>query len=298
MWRTCEDVLSGRVSRPILSCFFVCWDRVTTEINDSKPLTQVSITILSPPPNFPSDPFEYKETFLILLFVKLRGMTNAHGSIFVRAMTRNDNHQVAQFFFNVYCPRYWFWSQLLHGVVFVRKGSPLLIVTAFYLLYVLTGCFSLAFCVIVLVILSLSLSLSYQFWMYVKRSSDLATETSFETYCSDARGGFWLAFCCEACGDGPLLGTAALVRNSDTEAEIFRMAVARDAERKGIASKLLEYVETFARKEKYRTITLWTSNAQYKGLKFYLSREFTLIETKWHTNRPMPISMNILCKKI
>ena len=219
-----------------------------------------------------------------------------HGTIFIRKMTREDNEKVARFILNVYDPWRWFWPQLLYGVVFVRRKSPLFLVASVCLLFCVTDNFLLSVVVVSLVVFALSVSLTYQFWMYVKRHPDVASKTIFEKFCVEPGEGFWVATCCEECRDGRLLGTAALTRKSEREAEIFRMAVAIDAGRKGIASKLLETVERFAAEHDYETLELWTSNAQYKGLRFYQSRGFRIVERRWHTNRPMPISVNVLKK--
>ena len=221
-----------------------------------------------------------------------------HGSIHIRPMSKDDNKKVAQLMLGVYDPRYWFWSQLVYGVILARRESPVLILATFGILIALTGSVFYSAAIVSVVLLFLATTLTYQFWIYVKLSPDLLSETSFERYCMTDGGGFWVAICSESCcqAEGRILGTAALVRNSECEAEIFRMAVARDAERKGVASKLLEKVEHFAREKDYKTLKLWTSNAQYKGLRFYLSRGFELVEREWHANRPMPITVNVLRK--
>ena len=244
-------------------------------------------------------------------------------------MTTADNDAVAKFFFEVYDPWRWFWLQLLHGVLLARPESPALLFLAVSFLFFLTGNLFFSISLVALVVFGLALTLTYQFWMYVKRSPDLSSKTSYETYCKDGECGFWLAFCCEDCGGSgysmataaierttdlkrkaavegkapiegstAILGTAALVRKSDRQAEIFRMAVSREAERNGIASRLLRHVEKVASERGFETLRLWTSNAQHKGFEFYLSRGFHLVERKWHTNRPMPITVNVLEKRI
>ena len=215
----------------------------------------------------------------------------------IRPMTKSDNEAVARFFLDVYNPVYWFWAQLWHGVVFARDGVPWVIMGVLGVLYVLTEQLLLAVGAVAGVILVLSFTLTVQFWLYVRDSSDLATATSYERYCLPKGGGFWVAMSCDHDGrEGQLLGTAALVRNSAKEAEIFRMAVARNAGRRGVATKLLHVVEDFARKEKYERLVLWTSNAQAKGLRFYQKHGFCVVRRCWHENRPMPISVNVMAK--
>ena len=221
-----------------------------------------------------------------------------HGSIHIRPMTRRDNKAVARLMLDVYYPLYWFWPQLWYGVVFSRDESPWLIIAAFVGLFVVTRDLLLSMGIVVAVVLFLATTLTTQFWLYVKKGRDIATETSFETYGEGPGCGFWVAICCESCQDGPLLGCAALTRKSEEEAEIFRMAVVRGAGRKGLAAKLLKTLEAFAVKEGYKRLLLWTSNAQHKGLRFYHRHGYRVIRRGWYSNRPMPITQNEMAKNI
>ena len=226
-----------------------------------------------------------------------------HGSIFIREMKKEDNRRVATFILDVYVFWRWIWPHWLYGVVFVRNESPFYCVSSLFLVYFVTGNVMFAVIFVALVILGLSLVLTFQFCSYVQSHEDLASETCFETFCrSGGGGGFWLAFCCEECcsiGEGRVLGTVALVRKSDREAELFRTAVAREARGRGVASKLLEHVEDFARVVgDFEAISLWTTPPQQSGLRFYLSRGFTLVGKSWHSNRPIPMSVLALRKNI
>ncbi len=84
---------------------------------------------------------------------------------------------------------------------------------------------------------------------------------------------FWIAEL-----DGEPVGCIGAYRRDDDEAEIRRLAVARSARRRGVASKLLAQAEEFCRDAGYARAIVWTANHMTAAIAFLQHRGYHELE--------------------
>ncbi len=84
---------------------------------------------------------------------------------------------------------------------------------------------------------------------------------------------FWIAEL-----DGEPVGCIGAYRRDDDEAEIRRLAVARSARRRGVASKLLDQAEEFCRDAGYARAIVWTANHMTAAISFLQHRGYHELE--------------------
>ena len=84
---------------------------------------------------------------------------------------------------------------------------------------------------------------------------------------------FWIAEL-----DGEPAGCIGAYRRDDEEAEIRRLAVARSARRRGVASKLLAQAEEFCRDAGYARAIVWTANHMTAAIAFLQHRGYHELE--------------------
>ena len=93
------------------------------------------------------------------------------------------------------------------------------------------------------------------------------------SYLERTGSNFWVAE-----RDGEPLGCIGLYRRSDDEAEVRRLAVDRNARRMGVASRLLDRAEEFARDVGYMRTTVWTANHLTAAMSFLEHRGYREVE--------------------
>jgi N-acetylglutamate synthase-like GNAT family acetyltransferase len=93
------------------------------------------------------------------------------------------------------------------------------------------------------------------------------------SYVERAGSNFWIAEL-----EGKAVGCIGIYRRSDEEAEIRRLAVDRSVRRMGIASRLLDLAEEFARDAGYVRTTVWTANHLTAAMSFLAHRGYREIE--------------------
>ena len=84
---------------------------------------------------------------------------------------------------------------------------------------------------------------------------------------------FWIAEL-----DGEPVGCIGAYRRDNEEAEIRRLAVARSARRRGVASKLLAQAEEFCRDAGYARAIVWTANHMTAAIAFLQHRGYHELE--------------------
>ena len=115
--------------------------------------------------------------------------------------------------------------------------------------------------------------------------SVLVDEYGFEVYRDELKeqnnveyiesgGNFWIAFDDE----DNIIGTIALARHSNTEAELKKLYVRSDYRGRGLSRELYNKVLEESKKEDYRRIFLGTYDKLKTAINFYLKRGFTKIE--------------------
>ncbi len=77
---------------------------------------------------------------------------------------------------------------------------------------------------------------------------------------------------------GPPVGCIGAYRRDDQEAEIRRLAVARSARRRGIASRLMDQAEEFCRDAGYDRAVIWTANHMTAAIAFLKHRGYHELE--------------------
>ena len=90
---------------------------------------------------------------------------------------------------------------------------------------------------------------------------------------------FWIAE-----GDGKPVGCLGVYRRSGAEAEVRRVAVDRDSRRLGVASRLMDYAESFCRDAEYSRIILWTASFLTAAINMYQRRGYELIAQEGFPN--------------
>jgi GNAT superfamily N-acetyltransferase len=99
---------------------------------------------------------------------------------------------------------------------------------------------------------------------------DKTKNPDLEDLCSSyAQGAFLLAWL-----DGEIVGTGAYLPQSPTVVEIRRMSVAKHLRRKGIGSRMLNYLCQHARREGHQKAILETTRAWEDVIAFYLAFGF------------------------
>jgi putative acetyltransferase len=74
--------------------------------------------------------------------------------------------------------------------------------------------------------------------------------------------------------DGRMVGTGALLRHSQTIAEIVRMSVSKPYRRRGIGRKILTHLLNLARQSGYRQVILETTATWHEVVQFYKNNGF------------------------
>lgn len=87
-------------------------------------------------------------------------------------------------------------------------------------------------------------------------------------------GNFWVAFD----DDDNIIGTVALVKHSQSEAELKKLYVRSDYRGRGLSKELYSKVLEESKKEEYRRIFLGTYDKLDTAITFYLKRGFTKID--------------------
>lgn len=87
-------------------------------------------------------------------------------------------------------------------------------------------------------------------------------------------GNFWVAFD----DDDNIIGTVALVKHSQSEAELKKLYVRSDYRGRGLSKELYSKVFEESKKEEYRRIFLGTYDKLDTAITFYLKRGFTKID--------------------
>ena len=87
-------------------------------------------------------------------------------------------------------------------------------------------------------------------------------------------GNFWVAFD----DDDNIIGTVALVKHSQSEAELKKLYVRSDYRGRGLSKELYSRVLEESKKEEYRRIFLGTYDKLDTAITFYLKRGFTKID--------------------
>ena len=94
-----------------------------------------------------------------------------------------------------------------------------------------------------------------------------------QSYLQRPKSNFWVADL-----DGQVVGSIGAYRRDDEEAEIRRLAVARSARRRGVASKLLDQAEEFCRDAGYDRAIVWTANHMTAAIAFLKHRGYHELE--------------------
>ena len=87
-------------------------------------------------------------------------------------------------------------------------------------------------------------------------------------------GNLWVAFD----DDDNIIGTVALVKHSQSEAELKKLYVRSDYRGRGLSKELYSKVLEESKKEEYRRIFLGTYDKLDTAITFYLKRGFTKID--------------------
>ena len=87
-------------------------------------------------------------------------------------------------------------------------------------------------------------------------------------------GNFWVAFD----DDDNVIGTVALVKHNQTEAELKKLYVRSDYRGRGLSKELYSKVLEESKKEDYKRIFLGTYDKLETAINFYLKRGFTKID--------------------
>lgn len=87
-------------------------------------------------------------------------------------------------------------------------------------------------------------------------------------------GNFWVAFD----DDDNVIGTVALVKHNQTEAELKKLYVRSDYRGRGLSKELYSKVLEKSKKEDYKRIFLGTYDKLETAINFYLKRGFTKID--------------------
>ncbi|XP_066282460.1 N-acetylaspartate synthetase-like [Branchiostoma lanceolatum] len=111
------------------------------------------------------------------------------------------------------------------------------------------------------------------FWQY-KQSQRMELEHLYTWYNAKAGSKFWVAVC-----DGRVIGTVAVDRASDTEAELKRMSVLPEYRRRGVATRLMKRFEEFCRSDGVKKMFLLTSKVQLEAVRLYQRSGFAITET-------------------
>ncbi|CAH1261788.1 NOTCH1 [Branchiostoma lanceolatum] len=111
------------------------------------------------------------------------------------------------------------------------------------------------------------------FWQY-KQSQRMELEHLYTWYNAKAGSKFWVAVC-----DGRVIGTVAVDRASDTEAELKRMSVLPEYRRRGVATRLMKRFEEFCRSDGVKKMFLLTSKVQLEAVRLYQGSGFAITET-------------------
>ena len=108
-----------------------------------------------------------------------------------------------------------------------------------------------------------------------------------EFYQRNERENFWLAID----ENDNVVGTIALSDRKKGNGELQRMYVRQDMRRRGIATKLLEALLSFARAKKYKAIYLTTVNEPGAKHYFYKNNGFKITESLPEEIKPSKDSM-------
>lgn len=84
--------------------------------------------------------------------------------------------------------------------------------------------------------------------------------------------------------DGQNIGSIILVKESEDVARIRLLLVEPNARGLGVGVRLVEECLSFARRAKYRKITLWTHSVLVAARKIYERAGFKLVSTQRHNN--------------
>jgi DNA-binding MarR family transcriptional regulator/N-acetylglutamate synthase-like GNAT family acetyltransferase len=116
-------------------------------------------------------------------------------------------------------------------------------------------------------------------WGYNEEFEALTAEivASFVQHLRPSKERCWIAE-----KDGEIVGSAFLVRNSNTVAKLRLLFVEPPARGLGIGSRLIEECVRFARQAGYRKITLWTQSELHAARRLYQKAGFTQTAKRAH----------------
>jgi len=84
--------------------------------------------------------------------------------------------------------------------------------------------------------------------------------------------------------NGEIVGSAVVVQNSDTVAQLRLLLVEPKARRLGLGSRLVQECITFARQAGYQKLILWTNNVLEDARRIYARAGFKLVKQETHRN--------------
>lgn len=82
--------------------------------------------------------------------------------------------------------------------------------------------------------------------------------------------------------DGVLMGSTAIVKHSDTDAQLRWFLLHPTLRGRGLGTKLVEEAVAFCREKGYRSVFLWTVSSLLAAARIYSNVGFQLVEQRTH----------------
>jgi GNAT superfamily N-acetyltransferase len=116
-------------------------------------------------------------------------------------------------------------------------------------------------------------------WGYNEHFEALAAEivADFVKHLRPAKERCWIAE-----KNGEIAGSVLLVRGSDAVAKLRLLYVEPSARGAGIGARLIDECITFAKRARYKTLTLWTQSELVAARRLYKKAGFTMTGKKSH----------------